>query len=720
MRRSAAAAKARSAAAALLIEQGGAAAGSGADVVPMSTAALIEILLECADELDILAPAAVEVAPSASTRPDDGPPPVPMRPKKKAGRGSRAAKTIATLNTVKAVAERDRIAVPHGHSILDKVKAVAERSSALSVVAVNSALHRHPRARAAAEPRPPAGPPPVPVPPRKKKSKKKKRRASEAAAAAETAAEVVAEQKVEDLPFADADPWLLEDRIAALRLRSSAAVLADTASTGSLRLTIALVPHVHTKYCDRVKHVCPFESGHLRSGSAHDATTATRFVEGEVLRASVLYKGLDVTAKQGLACCWWRLPSLTSTPPPGGRGGEEEEAPPNKKKERVLVGSEATYRMAAADACCFIQLECTYTPGEGKASVSAAARPRGPVIPGRPAVYDISIRCPGGEAMVGGTLEATGRYVALVCYHAALRTPLASLSAFPSRSLPRHFQWHHINCLIMHSLPSLTYAIPPSFLKPPPLSRNLSRYFGVFSGEGGPRGGACRWWWMRVTADGRRVELPATVLRPVQDIDDADECCRIVYRLVDGDAGARFKVRCVPSRADGVVGQTFTSRPTAAISTGAGAMSSASVSTPTTSPRVLEAAARADRRRSFERPGGCPAPPARPQRPPARPSARAPVRAPAVSSPSLVLGFGALTNGSRLSDRSERLARRGSEAQDRRVVMRKQRAATVGSAGLALGRAAAAPPVPPVPPARSAKRRNSVRKMRALQESSRM
>lgn len=473
MRRSAAAAKARSAAAALLIEQGGAAAGSGADVVPMSTAALIEILLECADELDILAPAAVEVAPSASTRPD-APPPVPMRPKKKAGRsgGSRAAKTIATLNTVKAVAERDRIAVPHGHSILDKVKAVAERSSALSVVAVNSALHRHPPARAAAEPRPPAGPPPVPVPPRKKKSKKKKRRASEAAAAAETVAEVVAEQKVEDLPFADADPWLLEDRIAALRLRSSAAVLADTASTGSLRLTVALVPHVHTKYCDRVKHVCPFESGHLRSGSAHDATTATRFVEGEVLRASVLYKGLDVTAKQGLAFCWWRLPSLTSTPPPGGRGGEEEEAPPNKKKERVLVGSEATYRMAAADACCFIQLECTYTPGEGKASVSAAARPRGPVIPGRPAVYDISIRCPGGEAIVGGTLEATGRYVALVCYHAALRTPLASLSTFPSRSLPRHFQWHH-QLFYNAFIPSHSRTQSTLSQSPPPLSQSL-------------------------------------------------------------------------------------------------------------------------------------------------------------------------------------------------------------------------------------------------------
>jgi hypothetical protein len=447
-----------------LLLQRDAAAGSGADAATPSIATLVEILLDCADELDASAArlAAVEV-PSSSrpAHPSHAPPPVPVRPvrPKKASRrgasGGSCSKTIATLNAVKAVAERDRVVVPHGHSILDKVKAVAERSTPLSAVAAKAAHHRHPPARATAEPRPPPGPPPVPVLPRKKKKSKKKRRASELAAATASAAAApaaAAEQKVEDLPVVDVDPWLLEDRVASLRLRSSAAVLADTASTGSLRLTVTLVPHVHTKYCDRVKHVCPFESGHLRSGSAHDAATATRFVEGEVLCAEVMFKGRDVTEDRGLACRWWRLPSVPSTPRAGGGEAEEEEG-----EERVLVGSEPTYRMAAADACCFIQLECTYAPGEGKAGVRTAARPRGPVVPGRPAVHDIAIRCPDGDAVVGGTLEATGRCVALHALHALH-------AARAARASPR-FASSTRSLRAPHS--------PPSRLTPSPLAATL-------------------------------------------------------------------------------------------------------------------------------------------------------------------------------------------------------------------------------------------------------
>ena len=411
------------------------------------------------------------------------------------------------------------------------------------------------------EPRPPSGQPPFPPPPPRtnkkglKKSKKKKSKLKKKAPAKPTPVVVAPAPPAPaptarcvdpppPVPVGDADPWLLEDRIAATSMGRLSAGGADATpiASAALRITVALVPHFHSKYCDRVKHVCPFESGHLRSGSA---AAATRHVEGEVLRAKVEYKGRDVTSDAALECSWLQLAPSDA--------GEERRA------ARCVVGRAAEYRMEAGDVRHFLQLECTYSPSGGGASASASTSaghlvvrslPVGPVIPGRPSVRDIAIT---GDPVVGGVIEARGRY------------------------------------------------------------------FGIYSGEAPHVGGACQWWWMRVTAGGQREELPITVVGPLLPEGEAssdggdggadsggDGCSHITYRLTDADAGARFKVRCIPSRADGVVGQTFTSRPTAAVTGGSGV---AAPALSAVSPTVKEAAKASLRRRS----GGLP--PQLPSRP---------------------------------------------------------------------------------------------------------
>jgi hypothetical protein len=208
------------------------------------------------------------------------------------------------------------------------------------------------------------------------------------------------------------------------------------------------------------------------------------FVEGEVLRAEVTWKGKSISwGTAALRCRWVRVAAI--------------DAAAAVIDARPVVGEGLEYTLGPADVRHFIQLECTY---EGTSRTAAAV---GPVLPGRPALRDISIT---GDAAVGSVLTATGVY------------------------------------------------------------------FGVFAGGGGggagasaALGGTCDWWWMRVSPEGKRVEMAVTkavVAGAGADRSVAASHEAITYRVVNDDVGCRFKVRCLPRRGDGAVGQTFTSKPT--------------------------------------------------------------------------------------------------------------------------------------------------------------
>ena len=135
------------------------------------------------------------------------------------------------------------------------------------------------------------------------------------------------------------DPWVLEDRIAIVRPCSSAAAAAYMGlGDKTMRVAVSLLPHVHTKYCDRVKHVCPFESGHVRSGR-----NGNMFVEGEVLRVEVTWKGKSISwATAALQCRWVRFAAA--------------DAPAAAIDEHPVVGEGLEYKLRAEDVRHFIQV----------------------------------------------------------------------------------------------------------------------------------------------------------------------------------------------------------------------------------------------------------------------------------------------------------------------------------------------------------------------------
>ena len=80
------------------------------------------------------------------------------------------------------------------------------------------------------------------------------------------------------------------------------------------------------------------------------------------------------------------------------------------------------------------------------------------------------------------------------------------------------------------------------------------------------RQGASEWWWMRICADGSRVDVtePRAVAAsfPYPTPAHFDAADPRVFKLSADDVACRLKVKCRPVRVDGEGGYPATSKPT--------------------------------------------------------------------------------------------------------------------------------------------------------------
>eukprot|EP01038_Epipyxis_sp_PR26KG_P011926 gene11926-15960_t len=71
--------------------------------------------------------------------------------------------------------------------------------------------------------------------------------------------------------------------------------------------------------------------------------------------------------------------------------------------------------------------------------------------------------------------------------------------------------------------------------------------------------GTSEFWWMRVTPEGKRVQLTEPKKSRINDSKDNEGNARY-YKITEDDIGCQIKVKCRPERDDGFAGEIFTSK----------------------------------------------------------------------------------------------------------------------------------------------------------------
>lgn len=305
---------------------------------------------------------------------------------------------------------------------------------------------------------------------------------------------------------------------------------------------LAMIPHVHTKYCDRKFSVCTAEKSYREGESLKVCLAEPSNVTDVAWYKSDPGVSLGEAAKEGdlggshgaseakageadglLGAA--ALPASPAGAPPG-----DGEFPPEElvDKDSGVVFRRVPDKKTACPSAPPPPVDASPEVLSSSAAVQKFVRQQQAHARANPLVYLMQA-------------DDDGRYFKALVRIEGQDSPIATAPVGPCEAGP----------------PKVREIVVTGEMKVGSPLRAAATYFGG-------RQGATEFWWMRITPEGTRVEItePRAPAEPDSDVTDADLGDPRVYVPVADDVNCSLKAMCIAVRGDGTRGQKESSKPT--------------------------------------------------------------------------------------------------------------------------------------------------------------
>jgi hypothetical protein len=358
-----------------------------------------------------------------------------------------------------------------------------------------------------------------------------------------------------------------------------AAASIDDASLTPETLTITVLPHSHTRYCDRTLRVCTAE-GRCREGNSLTVDTSSIPEIHSIRERATEPSPREALSRERVSVTWFRSVSAlravksfaaTGVPSSDSSDDDGEEAPlavPSSERREVTVGGVKFVEIPPMNVPPSVPpaFEAgTSVPVEWNDALMDLGMPLDmPHLPPTVILTTAHTLHKGGSAAhdMNPTFSNAGAAASvLMDAVASSRDPFRLL-------LTKDLVGASILCIVKHHHSAehewMSRPIGPVEAAPPRarevwisgearVGAHLHAGLWYFGGEAGN----CSFYWTRVTPDGDRLEIEGR--HAEDDSADLTRVRRVLVGLEDVDS--KFKLTVEPSRSDGMVAERTSARP---------------------------------------------------------------------------------------------------------------------------------------------------------------